>query len=421
VARSDRARPVAPDAAEATRADVTARRARRLAAPLGLLALGVQVSALLLMIPNSASYGIPSLGFNGVGGVVLGLTYPVLGWLVTSRRPENPIGWLFLAIGLSQATTSFVSQYTLFVYTVQPSAPFGDIASWMGMWTWVPGYVLLFVVILLFPDGSLPSRRWRPVLWLAALAMGLSVGAQAVGSWSYRGPVLLSPDFTPDPTGSPLVAVCLALVNIGQTLVLPVAVGALAGMVVRFRHSGPLERLQIRWFALAAVVEVALLLATSYVQLRFPIDEITALLVVPLVPIATAVAILRYRLYELDRIISRTLAWALVTAVIVTVFGLGVVGLQAILAGVTQGQTLAVAASTLLAFALFQPVRRRVQAAVDRRFNRARYDAERTAAAFAGRLRGEVALEAVEADLMATAQRSMDPRGTGLWLREAQP
>lgn len=397
-------------------------RARRLAAPLALIALGLQATALLLMIPNSRVLSIDALGFNGVGGVVLGITYPALGWLVTSRRPGNAIGWLFLAIGLSQAGTSFVNQYTGLVYLVGVGAPFGELASWLGMFSWVPGFVLLFVAVLLFPDGSLPSRRWRPVVWLFAVAMVLQIVPTAVGAWAYRGPDLASPTFSPDPATDPLIGLAETLANVGQLLVLAAAVAALAGLVVRFRRSGSLERLQIRWFGLAAAIEVALLLlvTSNVVKLAFPFDELAALLVIPLMPIAMATAILRYRLFELDRIISRTVAWTLVTAMIVAVFGIGVVGLQALLAGFTQGQTLAVAGSTLLAFALFAPVRRRVQAAVDRRFDRSRFDGRQAVDAYSERVRDEVDLEALLEDMLLTTHGTVRPRTTAIWLRGAE-
>lgn len=197
-----------------------------------------------------------------------------------------------------------------------------------------------------------------------------------------------------------------------------------AALVVRWRRGSTLERTQIKWVAAASVVllvgEIASLLTFDPTNpLGNPITFAAATLCTAVVPLAMGVAILRYRLYEIDRLISRTIGWAIVTGLLVAVFAGAVVGLQALLAGFTQGQTLAVAASTLVAFALFQPVRRQVQRAVDRRFDRARYDAERTAGAFADRLRDETDIETVTADLTATTRAALAPAGLGIWIRRS--
>jgi hypothetical protein len=393
---------------------------RRLATTLALVALALEAASLVLMVPNSAVGSLETLGFNGVGGAILGLTYPVVGWLIASRRRHNAIGWIFLVIGLSQAGTAFVGQYATFGLVASPgSAPFADVASWLGTWLWVPGFVLLFVLILVFPDGRLPSERWRPVLWLAVLAGALVLVPTAIATWSYRGPTLME-SVPPGAEADPLVAIALTLSTIGSLLILPVGLAAIAGVIVRFRRSAAAERQQIKWFATAGAVEVLMLLTMSAVVLPYPLDVLTAVVVVPLVPIATAIAILRYRLYEIDRIISRTIGWAIVTGVLVTVFVLVVVILQAALAPVTRENTLAVAASTLVAFALFQPVRRRVQRAVDRRFDRARYDGRLTAAEFAQRLRAQTDLSAVVGDLDRTAAASVSPMSLAVWIRPSK-
>jgi hypothetical protein len=389
---------------------------RPLAGALAGIALALQATALVLMIPNSTKASLASLGFNGVGGIVLGLTYPVLGWLITSRRPGNPIGWIFLVIGLSQAGTSSLTMYAYYGLVVQPGAPLADVATWAGVWWWVPGYVLLFVMVLVFPDGTLPSRRWRPVLWLAGIAGGLSAIPIAIGSWGYMGVELMTSGGPSNPS-DPLLAACATLAGIGNLLILPVGIAALAGIIVRFRRSGQVERLQIRWFALAAAVEVGLLLLTGWVTLMPPFDILAAAIVVPLVPIATAVAILRYRLYELDRIISRTIAWTLVTAVLVGVLAVAVVGLQGLLDPVTNGDTLAVAGSTLIAAAMFQPLRRRIQRAVDRRFDRARVAADGVVTSFGVLVRNEVDLPLLRGALVSAVDGAVRPEAAGLWLK----
>jgi hypothetical protein len=390
---------------------------RRLAAVLALVALAMEAVSLVLLIPNSAVRSLEQMGFNGVGGAVAGATYPLVGWLIASRRPRNPIGWIFLAIGLSQAGSSLTAQYAVFGLITHPgSLPLADLATWVGAWAWAPGFVLLFVVVLVFPDGTLPSRRWRIVTWTAAIAILMTVAAQAIGTWGYRGLTLMAPT-PPDTSADPLLTACLAVATVGSMLVIPVGLAAVTGIVIRFRRSGAVERHQIKWFAAGATVEIGVLILMNLVTPPYPFDVITSALVVPLVPIATALAVFRYRLYEIDRIISRTVGWAASTAMVVGLFGLGLVVLETLLAGVTQGSTLAVAGSTLAAFAAFQPIRRHVQSFVDRRFDRARYDAARIAGSFATRLRGQVELGAVEAELVATTASALRPAGAGLWLR----
>ena len=198
---------------------------------------------------------------------------------------------------------------------------------------------------------------------------------------------------------------------------LPVGIAAIGAVVVRFRRADGIEHQQIKWFAAAGALELGLLLLTTRVMLPYPFDLLAAVAIVPLVPIAMAVAILHYRLYEIDRLISRTIAWTLVTATLAVVFVSLVAALETILAPFAKGNTLAVAASTLVAFALFQPVRRRVQRAVDRRFDRAWYDGQRAVDAYAERVRNEVDLTVLRTSLAATANEAVRPTGAALWLR----
>ena len=390
---------------------------RRIAALLAIWALAMESVSLVIMAMNGSAADLRELGFNGVGGIVLGATYPVVGWVLASRRPENPIGWIFLVIGVSQAGTALLGQYAAYGLQTRPgTVPLADIASWVGVWSWVPGFVLLLVVILVFPDGSLPSRRWRPVLWLAGIAGFLLLVPNAIAAWGYRGVELLG-NAEPDTSNAPVIGALILASAVGNLLLIPVGVASLAGVAVRFRRSSTVERQQIKWFAAAAGVEVSLLVCTAFVSLTYPLDVLAALVVIPLVPIAVGVAVLRYRLYEIDRIVSRTIGWAIVTGLLVAVFAALVVALQALLAPVTNENTLAVAASTLVAFALFQPLRRRVQRAVDRRFDRARYDGQRTADAFAERLRGSRDLTTVDEALLATVASAMQPQSATVWLR----
>ena len=394
---------------------------RRLAAVLAIVALAMEAVALALLVPNLAEPMFVRLGLNGVGNLVLGATYPIVGWMIASRRRENPIGWIFLVVGLSQAVEAFCGQYATYGLVTDPdSLPLADVASWAAIWAWVPGYTLMLLLVLLFPDGHLPSRRWQPVLWVAAAAFVLMLVPFAIVAWAYRGLALVAA-VPPDPALDDSVAIAFTLQAVGVGLSMFVALAAIGGVVVRFRRSSRIERQQVKWFASAGVAEIALLLISSAIVFPTPLDALVAIVITPLVPIATAIAMLRYRLYEIDRIVSRTIAYAIVSAIVAIVFGGVILLLSAALAPFTQGQTIAVAASTLAAFAIFQPVLHRVRRDVDRRFNRARYDAEQTVAAFSARLRDEIDIAAVTTDLNATVHGAIKPASLGLWIRGSRP
>jgi hypothetical protein len=293
------------------------------------------------------------------------------------------------------------------------SIPGADVLAWLATFAWVPGFGLLFSFsLLLFPTGHLPSRRWLPVAWLAAIALVLLGVPTAIAAWPLRGPGLVDGS-----TVLPDWANALQL--IGMIVLLLVAAASVASIIVRWRRSDGLERQQLKWFAGAVVPVIAVIGLSAFVTYSPAVWAFVAVFVAPILPVSIGMAVLRYRLYEIDRIISRTLGWAVVTGLLIAVFAIMVVGLQALMTGFTQGQTLAVAASTLVAFALFAPLRRRVQRAVDRRFDRARYDGERTAAAFADRLRDDVDLDAVSGDLAATAAVVLRPDAIAVWLRGA--
>ena len=397
---------------------MTGRAPRLLAAAVAVLAIALEAATLVLLAKNGSMSSLEDLGFNGVAITVVGATYPMVGWLLASRRPGNPIGWFFLVMGVSLAGTAFLHQYAVYGLVTAPGAvPLADVASWMAAWSWVPGFLALPMMILTFPDGRLPSRRWRPVLWLVAIAAFVLSVPVAVAAWYYRGPILLGlGDY--DPSELRYVVYDLAQ-TIGGLLLLPIALAAVAAVVVRFRRSAAVERQQIKWFAAAGSVAITVMVASTFITLPFPANAVAAVFAVLLVPVATAVAVLRYRLYEIDRLISRGLAWAVLSGLLVAVYVAAVLLLQGMLAGVTQGQTLVVAASTLLAAALFQPLRGRIQRLMDRRFDRARYDGERTAAAFAQRLRDQTDMETVTDDLSRTAGATVAPQTLAIWLRRA--
>ena len=389
--------------------------ARRLATLLAGLSLGALVATLALMAQNVVGRPLTDYGANGVLGLVVSATYPIVGWLIASRRPENPIGWIMLAVGLSQTAEALATNYAVYgLETVHASIPLLDLAAWIQVWAWAPGFLLLGILVLLFPDGELPSPRWRPVPWIAGLSLLLMIVPEAVVAWGARGQVLLE-GWGPAAHDAPIVVADM-LQTAGALLSALVALAALASVIVRFRRSTGIEREQLKWFAYASVSEVAILALALTNIVPSPVDMILAALVAPLVPIAIGIAILRYRLYEIDRIISRTVGWAILTGLLVAVFLGAAFLLQAVLARFTNDNTIAIAVSTLVAFALAQPLRRRVQRAVDHRFDRARYDGQQTVEAFAEHVRSSVDLGTLSAMLATTAGEAVRPAGCVVWL-----
>jgi hypothetical protein len=289
-------------------------------------------------------------------------------------------------------------------------------ANWLAAWTWIPGSALLLSWIpLLFPDGHLPSGRWRPVAGVVLVGVLASVVGHAAVVWPIReSAAALDRSFQPT-TAQGLAGALWAIGNTIGFLVAPLA--ALAALVVHHRRARGYVRQQMRWFT-AAIALVAF--GTVLDQLAsMVVPEAQGLLSAPgvaFVPIALALAILRYRLYEIDRVISRTLGWTVVTALLAGVLVGGIVILQSLLAPFTNENTIAVAASTLVAAALFQPLRRRVQRAVDRRFDRALYDGQRTVDAFAEQLRSDVDLGSLRSSLAATADNAVRPTSAAVWL-----
>ena len=295
--------------------------------------------------------------------------------LITSRRPDNRIGWMFLAAGvvfaLGPRQAPLYAEYGLVV--APGSSPLSDVAAWLSTLSWVPAYTLMILLLLFFPDGHLPSRRWRPILWIAAVSAVLMLVPSAIASWPYRA--LLLTGGSPELASDPALARADLLQGVGLALSAVVAAAGAAALIIRFRRSLGTEHRQIKLFASAAIVEMAVLIpmASGAIRLPPPVDALVAMIVTPLIPIAVGVAILRYRLYDIDRIVSRTVSYGALTGILALVFLVTILVTQTLLASFFRGSSIAVAVSTLVVAALFQPLRRRVQRAVDRRFDRARY------------------------------------------------
>jgi hypothetical protein len=336
------------------------------------------------------------------------LASPTVGAILATRRPRNPIGWLLLVIAIGLTLSVFSSEYVGRSVASDTNLPGDRLVDWIGSHGATVAFLLAVIWIpLLFPDGHLPSPRWRPFAWLAVVG---TAGQIAVEALTADG-MLPNPIAVQGPPIEIAAGVVGAISGFGIGL-------AVASVFVRFRRSRGVERQQLKWYVAAAGFLGAAIPITSGYQVAWGgyVLEIGLILL----PLAIGIAVLRYRLYEIDRIISRTIGWALVTGILAAVFVGAVLALQALLTGFTQGETLAVAASTLVAFALFQPLRRRIQVAVDRRFDRARYDGQQTVGTFGERLRDEVDLESIRADIPATVDAAVRPVTVGLWLRERQ-
>jgi hypothetical protein len=356
----------------------------------------------------------PSNTIAVVGAIILvTVSAATVGAVLASRRPRHPVGWLLLGVGLTLNLSLLVQSYVKYGLLARPgSLPgarylAGFTNSTSVIWLSCAGFVLL-----LTPTGSLPSPRWR---WWARVAAAAPV-VMVVGSVVQPDP--LAPDYHGNPLAVPALARLLAVLAVAGVVIVPVSLLAGAGsLVVRFRRARGVERLQLRWLAYAAALAAGLLLVALVAAFVLAKDEVvlaSLALGVALLPLATGTAILRYRLYDLDRIISRTLAYGLLTVLLGGGYAGMVLGLGQLLG---QDSSLVVAAATLAVAGAFQPARRRIQLAVDRRFNRRRHDAAQTIAAFGARLRDQVDLTTLTGELLAAVDQTMQPTQASLWLR----
>jgi hypothetical protein len=345
------------------------------------------------------------------------LGFATVGALIAVRLPRNPIGWLFLVLGALLGLDFLASGYADYALLANPGAwPAGDWAVWLLSWSFLAPLVTApTLLFLLFPTGRAQSRPWAVLVWVALGASALACLGVALrpGAIDYDPPV-----DNPAGVGGGAADV-IRLVSDAATLVALIAlVASAAGLALRLRRSRGEERVQLKWFGYSAtLVAVAFPLAAGGPSEGLLADLLwlCALLAFLSVPVATGIAILRHRLYDIDVVIRRTLIYAALTLTLAGAY-LGSV----LLVGLAVGESgFAVAVSTLAVAALFRPVRGRIQAVVDRRFYRSRYDAQRTLEAFGGRLRDELDLEALGADLRAVVRDTVQPAHVSLWLRRA--
>jgi hypothetical protein len=384
-----------------------------------LVMLGMAASFWLEGLLRRAGRGDPL--DTAVGPTVAILSAATVGAVLAGRRPRHPVGWLLLALALCLTANGVAGGYAPYGLQARPGAL--PAAAWVAMYypaTALTPLALLSLVLLLTPTGSLPSPRWRWWAWLTVvtpavllLAMPLAPGPPDSHYQAVDNPLDLRP------FDGALLLANRALLAVS---VLGVLVGA-GSLVVRFRRARGTERQQLRWLVLAAALTGVGMLASVVLVAagnRVLVGWVSGVCVAFL-PLATGAAVLRYRLFDLDRIISRTLAYGLLTALLGLVYAAGVFGFGRLLNPSGGQSELAVALSTLAVAALFQPARRRVQQVVDRRFNRRRHDAARVIEGFSGRLRQQVDLDTLTAELLGVVDQTMQPTQAWLWLRPQGP
>ena len=368
----------------------------------------------LVILAISFGLSVPdSWGFRGFPAI-FAVTFTWVGAALAWRRPRNAIGWLLLAVGVDSAVQVALSEYAIFGTIGRPvPLPGAAFAAWVVAWIWVSEVTLVAVFLpLLLPDGHLPSRRWSAVAWLGAI----SATSSAVVIAFSTGP-LNNATYLENPYGLFGVDASIDIVGIGGLGL--AAIGAATSLFVRYHRSRGPERQQLKWLAFEAVVlSVAVLVGSAGQEAKWP--SILLIGAIALAPVMIGIAVLRYRLYDIDVLINRALVYGATTVGIAVSFLAGIVLLQSALRPLTSGSEIAVAVSTLASVALFQPLRGRVQNAVDRRFYRSRYDAARTLDDFSTRLRDQVALDAVRADLLDAVSDTVQPAHASLWLRETR-
>jgi hypothetical protein len=341
--------------------------------------------------------------------------FMVMGALIVAHRPGNAIGWIFSAIALLAVTGALAEEYGRYAYLTRPGTlPGAILASWYSSWAWYPTIALALVfTVLLFPTSRLLSSRWRPVAWLAvADTAAITVLAALQPSLTMTedrevpNPIGVAAVGNPEQTrvGSALLSLLVLLVVVASV-----------SLIIRFLRSRGDERQQVKWFAFACVL---LPLVTLGDVFPATVGNVLFALLISCLPVAAGIAILRYRLYEIDRLINRTLVYGLLTALLAGVYAGLVLGLGQAFGGLgAEPPRWAVAAATLTVAALFQPARRRIQGMVDRRFNRRRYDAAKTIEGFRVRLREQLDLDTLSAELLGVVDQTMEPTTVSLWLQ----
>jgi hypothetical protein len=376
--------------------------------------------------PSTVLLGVPEI-VAVLALAALVLAYATVGALIVARRPGNRVGWILCAAGLTIGITTLASGYAVFSLAAPGTLPGTEWAAWFAYWIWVPGVGSAMTFgLLVFPDGRLPSRRWRVAGWLAVV----SLATLAFGSAFTPGPLSDYPEVE-NPLGlAPLEGSVLEDGGVGWVLVSASVVISAVSIAVRYRRTTGEERQQIKWFLFTSVLIAVGWAASQVLQDIAPptggsLGAASLMLgIISLlgIPVAVGIAILKHRLYDIDVIINRTLVYGALTASLVLVYLGGVVLLQNVFRALTgQESQLAVVASTLAIAALFNPLRLTIQTFIDRRFYRRKYDAAKTLAEFSSKLRDETDLDALSDDLTAVVRETVQPTHVSLWLREEIP
>jgi hypothetical protein len=381
-----------------------------------VLYLVIAVVTLLLQMKN----GPPAL-FTDIFNALVLLAFATVGTLIASQRPQNPIGWIFCTSTLLWALGNFLQEYAVYaLFTAPGLLPAGALLGVFGEWAGGMGWFLMLTfLLLLFPNGHLPSPRWRP---LARLIAGLLVVYTIVN--------LLAPT-NPNQSNGRLATVLNPIGIAGAsdlfnvlTAVIPLVLFAtiipcIVAVVLRFRRARGIERQQLKWFTYGMTVSI-LMLSTIIILVFANVNGASSTffyLAVACIPISAGIAMLRYRLYDIDVLINRTLIYGILTAVLALAYFTSILILQYLLSSFTHGSQIPIVGSTLFIAVLFQPLRGRIQRIIDRRFYRSKYDAARTLADFGARLRSEVDLQQLSEHLLAVVQETMQPTHVSLWLR----
>jgi hypothetical protein len=398
------------------------RRAAWLAWSLAALSVALLVGGIVLS--RAASSTAPDLPFGGetndasvVANLVTLLTFSVVGAIIASRHPRNTIGWLFCSVGVTIGLNSFAGDYAEYWLAGGTSMKsVAETAAWFSSWAWILlTYVPTTFVLLLFPDGRLPSPRWRLVAWGAALGIAGCI----VGYALEAGPLEDFPQIAnPYGVDGPVVG----MVGVAGSIV---AAGALVAsavsLIVRMRHARSEQRQQIKWLAYGGTVVVGTICVGGLINLwNVPVSIVVSNVALLGLPVFTGIAIVKHHLYDIDLLINRTLVYGSLTTMLVAVYVGGIVLSQRVFVGLTGHEELpqlAIVASTLLIAALFAPLRRRIQATIDRRFYRRKYDAAKMLSVFSARLREETDLSTLSDDLVGVVKETMQPEHVTLWLR----
>src|SRR5215212_6875849 len=396
----------------------------------GLILL-LWLAGVLLLIQQLATGTTPYIYWQET--MVLTLVFSAVGGFLATRRPANPIGWLLISVGLLNALQLLFGEYAYTTLDLgSERLPYGATAAWLSYLMQSTAAFLLFFLLLLFPTGRLLSSRWRIVAWVGVCAFSVGVASGSL----VPGPLEPSSPFD-NPFGVD-GAILGPVGAIASWLLIAAVLGALLSLLVRFIRSRGEERQQIKWFMAVAVVGISSLVIVSVVSALLPSGNSSGALVVNFLgnflwlivpaslPIAVGIAILRYRLYEIDTLINRALVYAALTALlaagyfgtIMALQGIGSLVFQVPFRAITGQETqLATVVATLAMAALFSPLRRRIQGFIDRRFYRSKYDAAKTLESFSTKLRNETDVEALNNDLISVVSETMQPAHVSLWLR----